>query len=293
MFSESSPIESYYSIRKLKHPVSEEMLDILEVEAINYQNSLCLINNRTSPTKEVKDYNSELALDYDCQENYSNFFFYDIENNKKIHFYCKSWRCSTCYDRQRRKLKRKLIVIALAVKFKYFWSFTIEHKVCDWFESYEYIFKCWNKFLILLRRRFPDIQFVRVNESHKDKYAHLHFLTIRFLPVNLIRSMWVSVGGGVQMKVKRITGVEGMARYMGKYLTKDTAKLPKGKRHYSISKDLQELLPKAEKNPSIRLMIEVCIEGHLIIREVCRQDWSYNYFYVGEVEKYKQIHSTL
>lgn len=264
-------------------------LDSISTSSISTQyprpNSLSLIHNRTSPTESLN------TFQYDCQEHYKNFFFYDEQTHSRLKFYCKSWRCSTCYDRQRRKLKRKIMHIAIARNMVYFWTFTIDHKVCGMIDSYDYLSDCWNKFIYILRRKYPSIkrEYIRVNEAHPNsRYAHLHFLTNQWLSVKEMRKIWTSVGGGIQMKAKRITGVKGVAKYLGKYMTKETCMLPKGKRHYSISYNLRELLPKILSNSSIKLMLEICIDNKLYTREVCRQDWANNFIYISEVQNIKE-----
>lgn len=240
---------------------------------------ICLTNNRTSSTRE---------LFCNCQEEYPNFFFINTKTKKRIPFHCKTWHCEVCYDKNRRKLKNKIIQIATMKKMKFFITLTFDHKLCTAEESYDYIGNCWKKFLTIIHRKlkYTKFDYIKVLESHKSGYAHIHFITNKRFDAHQLREQWKRLGGGAQMRIEPVN-VKKIANYLSKYMTKDSMKLPKGRRHYSMARHLNALLEKPEKTGEYKLAIELYIGGWKVIREVCRNDFAWNYIYLKEIRRWE------
>jgi hypothetical protein len=48
-----------------------------------------------------------------------------------------------------------------------------------------------------LRRRFPNVAYVRTVEVHKDGYPHVHMVIDKYIPVAWLQLHWQEVGGGM------------------------------------------------------------------------------------------------
>lgn len=256
--------------------------------------ALCLTTNRTIQTE--LEYKEGYAEPHNCQEDYPNWFFMKKGSKKKHKFYCKTWSCITCYDRQRRKLKRNIIEVAQQKNLKFFITMTIDHKVCSPLDSYDKISNCWNKFTTIIRRQLNDsnskFDYIKIVESHKNGYAHIHFLTNKFFDVTKLRALWHKLGGGKQLRIEPVVEMTKISNYLSKYMTKDSVRLPKGKRHYSMAKHLNKLILKPKTKGNYKLVVELYIEGWRIIREVCKYDFVFNSDYLSNFER-MQKRSTL
>jgi len=48
----------------------------------------------------------------------------------------------------------------------------------------------------------------------------MHILLNQFLPIEVIRDLWMHVGGGVEMFIERVKTVKGLSIYVTKYISK-------------------------------------------------------------------------
>lgn len=229
--------------------------------------------NRTTPTKLV----------YDCREQYPNFFL-QADDGTTINFRCKTWRCKTCYPNNMKKQKYKVMALAERFKMRFYWVLTIPQDM-PLYESWDYIQDCWNKFLIVIRRKYgKKLDFIRVNEAHKSGYPHINFLTNRYINVRWLRKQWQSLGGGYRNRVEYVS-IKRVAAYLSKYLSKVGCHLPKGYRHNSLSREVSlvwKQIKYTSEKKSWQLLCMVWVDlkgfGHIeIIREVCQIDWCNNY----------------
>lgn len=229
----------------------------------------------------------------DCKVMYPNWWF-EAEDGSVLPFFCNSWGCLTCKKRNRRKMRYMVLELATAFNMKYFWTLTIPQDMSK-AESWEYIQKCWHKFTTIFKRKYgKNLDYIRIPEPHKSGYPHIHFLTNKYLDVRVIRSQWKRLGGGYRMKVEQVS-VKRISAYLSKYLTKIDTELPKGFRHYSLSKSVSvrwKLLKyKTDKGWKLFLLVWVDLPDFgpiQIIREVCKIDFLNNneYIYPPKTQDY-------
>lgn len=87
--------------------------------------------------------------------------------------------------------------------------------------SYIALQKAWNRILTMLRRKFPNICFIKVVEFHKSGMPHLHILLggRRWISKNWLLKFWPI---GHQVHITRVNGdIHQVMFYMGKYLFKN------------------------------------------------------------------------
>lgn len=241
--------------------------------------NLSLSNNRTTATE-----NSENAID--CKVMYPNWWF-EADDGSILSFYCNSWQCLTCRKRNRRKMRVMVLKLATAFNLRYFWTLTIPQDM-PLYDSWDYIQNCWHKFTTIYKRKTTgNLQYIRISEPHKSGYPHIHFLTNKHINVRWFREQWKRLGGGYRIHVECVS-IRRIAGYLSKYLSKMETQLPKGFRHYSLSKQIsmhwQIIRYKSDKTWKLLLWVWVDLPdfGHIqIIREVCKIDFLVNNEYIS------------
>ena len=171
-----------------------------------------------------------------------------IREVKFYRMFCNSWNCPTCCRRKANMVKHEIIETAILNNLCYKLDLTLdgtkipyEYKNDEVNDTHKYITKILNHFLTLLKRTKKDyvkkktgqikhfdysqleqaLKYVWVLEFQKDtKNAHLHMLINQFLPIEVIRELWMYVGGGVEMRIERARTVNGAAIYATKYIVK-------------------------------------------------------------------------
>jgi hypothetical protein len=106
----------------------------------------------------------------------------------------------------------------------------------------------WRNMWKRLKRLYGDRAqgYVRVVELHKSGTPHLHLaLAIPFLPQTTLSRWWQEFTSSPIVDIRAIKTERGLAQYLSKYLTKDTAALD-GRRKWSQSR---AFLPAVEKKP--------------------------------------------
>jgi hypothetical protein len=76
----------------------------------------------------------------------------------------------------------------------------------------------WNHLLTLLKRRWPNLQGLRVFELHEEHGLHVHLITNQFIDVNQARELATQAGWG-RIHVTRMPSEH--AGYLAKYLSKE------------------------------------------------------------------------
>lgn len=242
------------------------------------KSDISLSCNRTTATIGQKEI-------LDCKVMYPNWWF-EADDGTYAPFYCNSWQCITCKSRNRKKMRVMVLRLAVVFKMKYFWTLTIPQEMgLD--DSWVYIQNSWHKFTTIYKRINKDnLSYIRISESHRSGYPHIHFLTNRYLPVRWLREQWKRLGGGYRMRVECVS-LKRIAGYLSKYLAKIDTELPKGFRHYSLSKKVsihwQIIKYKSDKSWKLFLWVWVDLPDFgpiQIIREVCRIDFLANNEYI-------------
>jgi len=171
-----------------------------------------------------------------------------IRDVKFYRMFCNSWNCPTCCKRKANMVRREIIEVSGLNNLYYHLVLTLdgtkipyEYKNGEVNDTHKYITKIFNHFLTLLRREKRDyvkrstglikhfdysqlekeLKYIWIIEFQKDtKNAHMHILLNQFLPIEVIRDLWMHVGGGVEMFIERVKTVKGLSIYVTKYISK-------------------------------------------------------------------------
>lgn len=159
---------------------------------------------------------------------------------------CNSWTCPDCQKTKALKLKYYLLDVARLNQISYHLVLTLDPKVIpseylseDINNTHSYITKLFNHFITILKRnrysyfnkkKKKYFTFELSKQSTTLKYlwvlqfqpntgnAHLHILLNQFLPAEIIRKVWIYVGGGHDLKIENVKTVEGVSRYITDYI---------------------------------------------------------------------------
>jgi hypothetical protein len=106
--------------------------------------------------------------------------------------------------------------------------------------SAEYLRRCFSKLRVYLGREYgTSIKYICVLELHKSGMPHLHLLVDRYIPIEWLRKSWTHVGGGFEIKIKRVQ-VRSAAAYISKYLSKQLRmKVPPRTRRITTSRSIR------------------------------------------------------
>ncbi|NMB91840.1 hypothetical protein GYA37_03270 [candidate division WWE3 bacterium] len=211
-----------------------------------------------------------------------------IRDVKFYRMFCNSWNCPTCCKRKANMVRREIIEVSGLNNLYYHLVFTLdgtkipyEYKNSELNDTHKYITKIFNHFLTLLRREKRDyvkkktgqikhfdysqlekeLKYIWIIEFQKDtKNAHMHILLNQFLPIEVIRDLWMHVGGGVEMFIERVKTVKGLSIYVTKYISKglngvdgSNISLDCGFKYYERRYAISNSCERKPKNSIIRL----------------------------------------
>lgn len=210
-----------------------------------------------------------------------------VKNVKFHRLFCNSWNCPTCCKRKASAVRREIIEVSGLNNLYYHLVLTLdgtkippEFKNSEVNDTHKYITQKFNHFMTLLKRARQDytkkdgqvkhfdfskleekLKYVWVIEFQEGTHnAHMHILLNQFLPIEVIRKLWRHVGGGVQMKVKRVKTVKGLAIYVTKYISKglngaenNQIHLDYGFKYFERRYAISNSCKRREKNSIIRL----------------------------------------
>jgi hypothetical protein len=174
---------------------------------------------------------------------------------KFSHLYCNSWTCPRCSAIKAKKVKNLIRQVIIENKLKYALVLTLDPKLIppEYLPegdnlSHKYITKLFNTLLTNLKRehsKSEKIKYVWVIEFQPKSTgnAHLHIVLNTRLSIDRIRKIWTRIGGGNWMWAEKVRTIDGIAAYMGKYITKgvnehdsDKSNLHFFEKRYSISR---------------------------------------------------------
>jgi len=188
---------------------------------------------------------------------------------------CMSWTCPECGPYKALRVKYELIDITLLNNLSYFLTLTLDPKHIPseyTSETHQYITKLFNHFVTTIKRkkfRYYDkrkrkwcsfdlknqdekLKYIWVCEFQKNGNAHLHILLNQYLPVQVLRDIWVHVGGGHVMKIEKIKTLAGISMYLTNYIVKglkdsnNSLGFKYFERRYSVSRSCKRTKNNAE-----------------------------------------------
>jgi len=156
---------------------------------------------------------------------------------------CKKWSCTYCANV---KIKRLAWLTAAAQPNR---ALTLTCKT-DAYESPRAAFEATAvrvpEFIRALRKRYGEIEYLRVTEAGKAGYPHYHLLVRSdFLPHAVMRNTWKELTGNSIIFVQKVTDTFKSYYYLTKYLSK-MHKMDWTERHVSYSRQFfpEDLLEK-------------------------------------------------
>jgi len=157
---------------------------------------------------------------------------------------CNSWTCPDCCIRKALQTKYLLKKIIIDNDLNRFLTLTLKpSKIPTDFKdnTHKYITKLFNHFITVLKRKkfkYFDkkkkkyfnfdlknsgevLKYVWVVEYQKETgNAHLHIVFNQYLPIIVLRKIWVHVGGGHSMKIMKVKTIGGISSYITDYIVK-------------------------------------------------------------------------
>lgn len=160
--------------------------------------------------KAIRAYCKSQAVIYD-NTNHHGGTIHKKPNN------CNSWDCEPCRKKKASVLRSRIEAGTQKQSWKLL-TLTIDPKRTSLAESLSTLSHLWDCFAKRLRRRFPDIKFIRVVEFHKSGYPHLHLIVDQYIYKPWIVANWTSLGGGSIVDIQQIKS-KNVGRYVAGYLS--------------------------------------------------------------------------
>ncbi len=154
--------------------------------------------------------------------------------------YCKRWSCPYCGPRKAWMYQQLIAERTIEFKLDRFMTLTLDPKKIKG-NSYKHINESWRKLREAFRRKFgKSVSYISITEEHKSGIPHKHILVSHFIHQKWLSAKWSSLGGGPMVDIRKIKDIKNMARYVGKYLTKEVLlSAPKGTRRITTSQDIK------------------------------------------------------
>jgi hypothetical protein len=153
---------------------------------------------------------------------------------------CKSYRCGVCGPYKLRRVRKRIVALAVQHGLFRFLTLTLDPSKLDPNGNLQaeiaYLRECWRKMRVYIERKLGHpLVFIAVVELQQSGRPHLHLLIGSFLRQSWVSNVWDALGGGkiVDLRWIQITRV---AAYLAKYITeKDLCEYPPRVRRFSTS----------------------------------------------------------
>lgn len=167
---------------------------------------------------------------------------------------CRRWSCPLCSQTK----IRKLAFGVRAAKPTRLLTLTVDPKLYD---SPKHAWESTRKKVPLLirnlRKRFGEVEYLRVTEVTRKGWPHYHLLVRSgFLPHAIVKLLWFALTGAKIVDLRQVKRSFEAYNYLVKYLSK-LHRLEWTERHVSVSRNF---IPKDSNVPEDRL---ICGEGTL------------------------------
>lgn len=206
---------------------------------------------------------------------------------------CKQWSCRFCAQKKVSHLARRCSA-ALPNRL-----LTLTIDPARWDDprhSFDGTRRQVPELLRLLRRRFGDIEYLRVTELTKRGWPHYHLLVRSgFLPHSVVRDLWAELTGATIVDLRKVDNRFQTYMYLVKYLSK-MHNLGWTNRHVSYSRNFFQDDP-PEKTDPLELTDGKILEGHpgsLAYHQFRNSELveiAYNVFTLNPSQEMKDAHS--
>lgn len=142
------------------------------------------------------------------------------ENHSILHLSksrCKSYSCPRCRPQNMRRIRARFLAATSTGTWR-FATLTIPVGSNPEQGKYQYLKDCWRRMSARLRKQYQGIRYIRMLDTGTGGNCHYHVLFDRYLPVGLLRSMWMSCGGGYIVDI-RLIPAKCAGAYAVKYVT--------------------------------------------------------------------------
>jgi len=160
--------------------------------------------------QSIKNYCKSQAVIYD-NTNQRGGTIHHKPNN------CNSWDCPECRKKKAYTLRSRIQAGIVRQNWRLL-TLTLDPKVISLPDSLTQLSRLWDIFSKAAKRRFPNLQYIKVVEFHKSGYPHLHIILNQYIPKALVRHLWSSRGGGEIVDIRAIKGKQ-IANYVSNYLS--------------------------------------------------------------------------
>jgi hypothetical protein len=110
--------------------------------------------------------------------------------------FCKSNYCEFCRPRNLLKIRRILYDNLKGEKWRLI-TLTFPDHSKDVLTTLQSLYRQFKRFIQRIRRKYPDVKFIRVIELHQSGYPHIHMIVNMYIPVAFIQKSWHDLGGGI------------------------------------------------------------------------------------------------
>lgn len=181
---------------------------------------------------------------------YSPKVFVNTRSYEVAPFRCRSWRCSTCRPRKAKELARRIASAAATNHLTTLITLTIDPSLSSG-HHLDHLWTAWRRLRDQYAREHPGLKAVAIVELHKSGVPHLHVLTTLRTPQRTLSDRWRTASNGSYIVDIRHVRAQAVARYVTKYLTKDTPSdaIPRGRRRYNASWHLLPAPPSRPDSP--------------------------------------------
>lgn len=161
---------------------------------------------------------------------------------------CKKWACPDCGKKNARKLAAR---IALTPARRFITLTTRYDPSGDPVAELDRMAAAWRTIWKRIARKETDRPhgYIKIVEVTKHGWPHLHIAAqCRFVPQHTLSRWWSELTGSPVVDIRIVRTQRGIARYLGKYLTKQHGCLP-GRRRYAATWRWLPALPLPELEP--------------------------------------------
>lgn len=160
---------------------------------------------------------------------------------------CKRWGCPLCARQKIRVLAAKTMLASP----NRLLTLTIDPKKYNApRDAFEHTAPLVSELIRLLRKRFGEVEYLRVTEVTKAGWPHYHLLLrSKYIPQPVVKAAWSALTGAVIVDLRQVQKSFSAFTYLVKYLTK-LHKLEWTERHVSYSRAFFPAECKDEKKKS-------------------------------------------
>lgn len=151
----------------------------------------------------------------------------------------------------------------------HFWTLTMPGKVRTTQYAYEILPDCWDKFRRVMQVLRDDWSYIAFVEGQPNRFdmPHFHMLSLEKCPFRL-KDLAVACGFGQQADDELVRDKQA-ARYVSKYLTKQSPTTPKGFHRVRCSQDWPKLPPLNRQPLIVKSKGELWFDYFMRVSDTC------------------------